>query len=168
MNSHGTGKIKLDKLKFLGRDTIIEEGVLIFHPENISIGNNVYIGHNTILHGYHNNDMVIGDNTWIGPQCYFHSAGGLYIENYVGIGPSVKILTSYHIKQINMNEPIIKQSLVYEKVILEYGCDIGIGAIILPGVTIKIFSQVGGGAVVNKSTFERDIVVGVPAKSVRW
>ena len=53
--SHGTGEFSKADFKSLGEKVIIEAGVLIFHPENITIGNNVYIGHNTILKGYFKN-----------------------------------------------------------------------------------------------------------------
>jgi len=71
----------------LGRNVVFERGVLVFHPENIEIGENVYIGHATILKGYYKNKMIVGDHTWIGAQCFLHSAGGLRIGRAVGIGP---------------------------------------------------------------------------------
>lgn len=57
--SHGSGLSPWNFRK-LGENVIIENGVLIFHPENISIGDNVYIGHNTILKGYYINELLIG------------------------------------------------------------------------------------------------------------
>ena len=35
--SHGTGNNFINKLKSFGRNVIIEEGVRVFHPENIMI-----------------------------------------------------------------------------------------------------------------------------------
>lgn len=76
--SHGNGFFKEDDFKKIGKNVIFEDNVLVFHPENIEIGNNVYIGHNTILKGYYRNAMIIGDDTWIGQFCFFHSAGDKY------------------------------------------------------------------------------------------
>src|SRR5688572_18835444 len=98
-HSHGTGKFNSGDFKAIGENVIFEKGVLVFHPETIELGNNIYIGHNTILKGYYKNLLIIGNNTWIGQGSYFHSAGGIKIGNNVGIGPSVKILTSYHKEQ---------------------------------------------------------------------
>ena len=61
-------------VRALGVDCVFEAGVLVFHPENIRLGRNVYVGHQAILKGYYRNEMVIGDETWIGQQCFFHFA----------------------------------------------------------------------------------------------
>ena len=95
-SSHGTGQFRPEDLALLGDGVVFEAGVLVFHPEHIRIGDNVYIGHNTILKAYHLSEMTIGRDTWIGQGCFLHSAGGINIGRAVGIGPMVKILTSQH------------------------------------------------------------------------
>ncbi|MCM8829077.1 MAG: acyltransferase, partial [Candidatus Omnitrophica bacterium] len=140
--------------------------VLVFHPENIKIGNNVYIGHNTILKGYYKNSMDIGDNTWIGQQCFLHSAGGLFIGKGVGIGPGVIILTSQH-DAVDRNIPVYYTPLVLEKVEIEDGCDIGAGAIILPGIKIGRGAIIGAGSVVTHNVPEYEVWAGVPARKIR-
>ncbi|MBW1830196.1 MAG: transferase, partial [Deltaproteobacteria bacterium] len=95
-DSHGDGSFRADQLARCGPDCVFEAGVLIFHPENVELGRNVYVGHNAILKGYHHNTMRIGDETWIGQQAFLHSAGGIDIGAHVGIGPSVRIITSFH------------------------------------------------------------------------
>ena len=42
---------------------VIEPTVLVFHPENIELGNDVYIGHYTILEGYYKNKLSIASGT---------------------------------------------------------------------------------------------------------
>lgn len=164
--SHGDGKFKREDFKKLGSNVIFEDGVLIFHPGNIEIGDNVYIGHNTILKGYHKNKMVIGDQSWIGQNCFFHSAGGITIGRAVGIAPYVKILTSTH-KEDDINKPILYCDLEFGEVVIEDGCDVGIGAIILPGVRIGEGSIIGAGSVVTKNVEPYSIVAGVPARLLR-
>lgn len=166
MGSHGTGKVNLKSLHHLGKNVTLEEGVLIFHPENISILDNVYIGHNTILKAYYKNQLVIGEGTWIGQQCFFHSAGGIIIGKNIGIGPGVKIITSFHIDS-NLNEPILHQQLKFAPVIIEDNSDLGTNSVIMPGVTIKRGTQVGAGAVVTKSFPEYSVIAGVPAKIIK-
>jgi len=164
--SHGNGKFKIEDFKKIGENVIFEKGVLVFHPENISIGSNVYIGHNTILKGYYKNEMIINGHTWIGQCCFFHSAGGINIGQGVGIGPMVKILTSVH-KEAELSMPVLFSDLNFEKVIIEDGCDIGIGSIILPGVKIGEGSIVGAGSVVTKDVEPHTVVAGNPAKVLR-
>ena len=164
--SIGTGRPVLGSLKSIGSDVIVEDGVRIFHPENVEIGDNVYIGHDVIIHGYHKGRVVIGDGSWIGPRSYLHGAGGIEIGKEVGIGPYVKVLTSEH-GAAGIGEPIIRGSLVLGRVLIEDGCDIGIGAIILPGVRIGKLSQIGAGAVVTKDVPELSVAFGVPAMVVR-
>jgi len=165
-SSHGDGGFRPADFLTLGENVIFEQGVLVFHPEHIAIGNNVYIGHNSILKGYHKNRMVIGDNTWIGHGCFFHSAGGLTIGNKVGIAPCVKILTSVH-KETPMPGPVIDNKLILKEVCIEDGCDIGIGAILLPGVTIGKEAIIGAGSVVTKDVEPGTVVAGSPAKFLR-
>ena len=50
--SYGSGQFELTQFAKLGQGVIFEPGVLVFHPENIEIGDDVYIGHSTILKGY--------------------------------------------------------------------------------------------------------------------
>ena len=164
--THGTGKFRKKDFLKLGKNVIFEKGVLVFHPENIKIGDNIYIGHNTILKGYYKNKMVIDNHTWIGQGCFFHSAGGIKIGKAVGIGPMVKILTSQHIKSNNLEIPVLFTELEFKKVIIEDGCDIGIGSIVLPGVVIGKGAIIGAGSVVNKNVPEYEIWAGVPAKFI--
>ena len=68
--SEGTGGFDIKDFKSIGDNVVFEMGVLVFHPEKISIGRNVYVGHNTILKGYYKNEFIIGDHTWIGQGCF--------------------------------------------------------------------------------------------------
>lgn len=165
VTSHGSGKFSKKDFKRLGKGVIFESEVLVFHPEKIEIGDNVYIGHCTILKGYFQKTMVIGEGAWIGQQCFLHSAGGIIIGRNVGLGPAVKIISSQH--ECNGIKPILHSTIKFEKVTIEDNCDIGIGAIILPGVTIGQGSQIGAGAVVSKDIPPLSIAVGVPAKIIR-
>ena len=164
--SHGSGVFEPSSLASLGRDCVWEHGVLVFHPENVHVGTNVYVGHRTILKGYHRNEMRIGDNTWIGQDCFFHSAGGLEIGQRVGIGPGVRILTSTH-AETPAPAPIMAGELVFAAVSIGDGSDIGIGATILPGVQIGRGVQVGAGAVVDRDLPDYCVAAGVPARVLR-
>jgi acetyltransferase-like isoleucine patch superfamily enzyme len=163
--SHGTGAFELTDFVHLGQGVVFEAGVLVFHPETIEIGDGVYVGHQTILKGYHRNRMVIGAGTWIGQQCFFHSAGGLTIGQDVGVGPGVKIVTSTHRLDV-LDQPILHAPIDLAPVAIEDGGDIGVGAILLPGVTIGQGAQIGAGAVVTSNIPAWAIAAGVPARVI--
>lgn len=165
VRSHGSGEYSVTDFRKLGKGVILEPGVLVFHPENIELGDNTYIGHYTILKGYYRNTLTIGAGTWIGQQCFFHSAGGLEIGRNVGIGPGVKIITSQH--EETSNGPILHAPVKLAKVTIGDDCDIGTGAIILPGVTIGQGVLVGAGAVVTKNLPPFSVAAGVPARIMR-
>ncbi len=164
--SHGTGRFEPGELKKCGGSVVFEEGVLVFHPETIEIGDNVYIGHQTILKGYYKGWMVIERDTWIGQQCFFHGAGGIRIGRGVGIGPGVRILTSTHALPPR-HRAIMEGALEFSPVRIGPGSDVGVGAIILPGVTVGEGVQVGAGSVVTSDLPDYSIAAGVPARVIR-
>jgi acetyltransferase-like isoleucine patch superfamily enzyme len=162
--SHGTGELDRALLAACGEGSVFEPGALVFHPENVVIGRDVYIGHYAILKGYYQNQLVIGDGSWIGQLAFLHAGGGIEIGRRVGIGPGVKIITSRHELPPGTAEPIMDGALAFAPVAIGDGADIGVGAILLPGVTIGRGAQVGAGAVVTRDVPEGAIARGVPAR----
>lgn len=164
--SHGSGTLDRSELAACGEGVVFEPGCLVFHPENVEIGDDVYVGHMAILKGYHRNKLRIDDGAWIGQQAFLHAAGGLSIGKRVGIGPGVRIITSAHEISPGVS-PIMDGPLKLAPVTLEAGCDIGVGAIILPGVTIGAGAQVGAGSVVTRDVEAGSIVCGNPARLLK-
>lgn len=164
--THGDGKFKIEQFRSIGQGVIFEQDVMVFHPERIVIGDNVYIGHRTILKGYYKSLMEIGSDTWIGQCCFLHSAGGLKIGRKVGIGPYVKIITSSHHDE-GAGSCILDSPVEFAPVEIEEECDIGVGAIILPGVKIGKGVQIAAGAVVTTDIPPYCVAGGVPAKKIR-
>lgn len=164
--SHGTGAFSPEQFRSLGPDCVFEPGVLVFHPETITLGANVYVGHNTILKGYYKNELRVGDETWIGQQCFFHSAGGLTIGARVGVGPGVKIVTSVH-TEAGRAVPVLFSPLEFSPVTVEDDADLGVNSVLLPGVTVGRGAIVGAGSVVNRDVAPYTVVAGVPARVLR-
>jgi acetyltransferase-like isoleucine patch superfamily enzyme len=164
--SHGDGHIDTHLLRHTGEGVVIEEGVRIFHPETVSLGDRVYIGHEVMLKGYYKGYLEIGGGSWIGQRCFFHSAGGIRIGENVGIAPEVKILTSVHDFD-SARKPVMQYPLKFSPVEIQAGADIGIGAIILPGVTIGEGAVIGAGSVVTSDIPAYEIWAGVPARKLR-
>ncbi len=161
--SRGDGRRWTGNLCQLGVDAIVEPGTRIFHPENVRIGANCFIGHDVIIDGYHRGQVNIGEGSWIGPLSYLHGAAGLEIGRAVGLGPRVTILTSQHVLT-ERERPVLHGALDFRPVTVEDGADIGAAATILPGVTIGQGAVVGAGAVVTRSVSPFEIVAGCPAR----
>jgi acetyltransferase-like isoleucine patch superfamily enzyme len=165
-HSHGTGAFALEDFRAVGPDCVFEAGVLVFHPENVSLGRNVYVGHQSILKGYHRNELVIGDESWIGQQVFMHAAGGIRIGARVGIGPGVKILTSQH-REAGREIPVLFSPIDAAPVAIDDDADLGIGVIVLPGVHVGQGAVIGAGSVVTRDVPAYAVVAGVPARVLR-
>jgi acetyltransferase-like isoleucine patch superfamily enzyme len=149
-----------------GQAVHIGSGVGFKHLETFEIGNQVFIGSQAYIQGRFDGTCIIGNHVWIGPQSYF-DARDLIIEDYVGWGPGAKVLGSTH-TGLPIDVPIIQTDLDIKPVKVETGADIGMNAVILPGVTIGKGSIVGAGAIVTKDVPPFAVVAGVPAKFLRW
>ncbi len=91
--------------------------------------------------------IIIGEYTNIQDGAVLHGDPGLptILEDYVTIGHQA-VVHSAHI---------------------ERGCLIGIGAVILNGVTVGAGSIIGAGCIVTKDVAPRSLMVGIPAKKIR-
>jgi acetyltransferase-like isoleucine patch superfamily enzyme len=164
--THGTGRFSPKDIASLGARVVLEEGVLIFNPGHVHLGDDVYVGHRAMLKGDTRNELVIGRGSWIGQDCYMHSAGGVRIGEDVGIAPRVMILSSRH-AETPIGTPIMFGPLELEPVQIGDGCDVGMGAIILPGTRLGAGVLVGAGAVVKGEFSEEVVLAGVPARILR-
>ena len=148
-----------------GHGVQVHRGVLFRHPETFSIGTGVFIGEQTMIQGRFDGRCVIGDHVWIGPQAYF-DARDLVIEDHVGWGPGAKVLGSTH-TGTPIDVPLIQTDLVIKPVRIGMGADIGVNAVILPGVSVGRGAIVGAGAVVTHDVAPYAVVAGVPARFIR-
>ena len=144
----------------------ISRGVMFKHPETFSVGHGVFIGEQAFLQGRYDGRCSIGDHTWIGPQAYF-DARDLIIEEYVGWGPGARVLGSTH-SGFPTDVPVITTDLEIKPVVIEAWADVGMNAVILPGVRIGRGAIVGAGAVVTADVEPLAIVAGIPAKLLRY
>jgi len=151
--------------KSFGHGVKVGLGVLVLHPHTFEIGDAVFIGNQTFLQGRHDGRCVIGAHTWIGPQSYF-DCRDMELGEHVGWGPGAKVLGSEHTGE-PADVPIIQTDLVIRPVRVGKWADIGVNAVLLPGVTVGEGAIVGAGAVVTKDVPPYAVVAGVPAKLLR-
>ena len=144
----------------------IGRGALFMHPETFDIGAGVFIGDQAIVQGRVEGTCVIGNHAWIGPQSFL-DARDLVMEEYVGWGPGAKVLGSTHTGRPG-DVPIVQTDLQIRPVRIGAWADIGVNAVVLPGVTVGKGAIVGAGAVVTGDVPPFAIVAGVPARFLRW
>lgn len=149
-----------------GHGVRVGRGALARHPETFEIGDGVVIGEQAFIQGRFDGRCVIGNHAWLGPQSYF-DARDLELGEYVGWGPGARVLGSQHTGH-PADVPVIQTDLRIEPVRVEAWADVGVNAVLLPGVTIGRGAIVGAGAVVTKDVAAFAIVAGVPARFVRW
>lgn len=118
---------------------------------------------------FSNTDKIsIGSNVHIGPGAMLDGAGGIVLGDGCILAPEVKIYSRSH----NFDQNV--QALPFDNVMLVAPVHIGryvwIGtrAIVLPGVNIGDGAVIGAGAVVSKDVPSCSVVVGNPARVVRY
>ena len=152
--------------KRFGHGVRIGRGALAKHPETFEIGDGVVIGEQAFIQGRFDGRCVIGDRCWLGPQSYF-DARDLVIEEAVGWGPGAKVLGSQH-TYLPSDVPIIETDLRIAPVRVGAWADVGVNAVLLPGVTVGKGAIIGAGAVVTRDVAAFTVVADVPARFVRW
>jgi acetyltransferase-like isoleucine patch superfamily enzyme len=111
--------------------------------------------------------LTIGDGTYIGRLIQINAWRSVDIGNNVLIADRVFISDADH----NFSDVAIPIRLQGDSflgaVTLRDGCWIGIGVVILPGVTIGRNSVVAANAVVTKDVPDYAVVAGIPAKVIK-
>ena len=104
--------------------------------------------------------MKIGKGVFVNHSLTCMAAGGITIDDGVMIGPNVRIVTDNHDFD---NRMVLRCKPVH----IGRNAWIGVGAIILSGVTIGENAVVAAGAVVTKDVAPNTIVGGNPAKFIK-
>ncbi len=104
----------------------------------------------------------IGKQVFINSGCSFLDLGGITIEDQVMLAPQVKLVTETH-----PLDPGTRKGLITRPILIKRNAWIGVGATILPGVTVGENSVVAAGAVVSKDVPDNTVVGGIPAKVLK-
>jgi acetyltransferase-like isoleucine patch superfamily enzyme len=153
-------------VRHCGNGLVLGSNVSVCHAQTFEIGNGVFIGDRTVIHGRPDGRCRIGNKVWIGAQSYL-DARDLDIADNVRWGPGARALTSLH-----SGWPKDIPSLLTDRTVgpirVEAGAVIGVNAILLPGVTVGKGSIVNTRAVVMEDVPAFAEVTGAPARIVGW
>lgn len=137
-----------------------------YRPDQFcSYGRDVHIGPGTLIESPHR--MKIGDGVFLGRNCAIDATGGLQLGNYCALAAQTIILTLDHRYRDAQSLPY-DDTRMLKPVVIGDCVWIGMRASILPGVTIGEGAIVGLGAVVAKDVPSGAIVVGNPARIVKY
>jgi acetyltransferase-like isoleucine patch superfamily enzyme len=118
----------------IGINVRICSSTRIFGSGNLTIGNNTWIGHETMLAVF--DDITIGDNVNIAPRCYIGTGSHFIDPNGDSIAGQGKQL------------PIM----------INDGAWLCVGSIVLPGTVIKKKAIIAAGSVVSGVVKEYELV----------
>lgn len=138
--------------------TIILRALGLNINKTAKISENVYIGAR---------NLVMYNDTYINVGCFIDGNAPITLEEYVRLGPYVKILTGTHSYRNSVIRRRASDGTVCKPVVIKKGCWVGMNVVILPGVTIAEGCIIAAGAVVIKSTDPNGLYAGNPAKRVK-
>ena len=156
----------------LGKNVYLDQGVYLHAcPAGITIGDDSFVMHGSILHVYNFRDLPhafirIGRGSLIGEYNVLRGQGGITVGDCVYTAPNVQLLAVNHVYD-DPALPIVEQGITAQGIAVADNVWIGAGAIITDGVTIGNGAVVAAGAVVTKDVPAHTVVGGVPARVLR-
>ena len=123
----------------IGENSIVNGGLTVVLPKNVTIGKGV-----TVMNG-----------------ALMMAAGGITIEDNALIAANAKLISNNH-------DPYERDVLTCKPILIKKGAWIGADSTILPGVTVGKYAIVGSDSVVTKDVPDYAVVVGNPAKVIKY
>lgn len=156
------------KFKQMSKNVLLDVGLVITSPENISISEYTWIDAYCRLDAVLGN-IAIGKRVHVAQGAILSGGGGLILEDYVGISAGAKIYSHSEAPRDGkrMSGPMVPnryKSFVSAPVTIKKDAFIGAGAVVLPGVTIGEGAIVAANSLVNKNIPDYSIAVGIPAR----
>lgn len=150
----------------IGKHLFAEGSVEVLDGSRITLGNNVRLGKYVYLGAFSSGHLKIGSHSYIGRFSI------ILAHKNVEIGNDCQIAPGCHITDVNHgfapDSLIREQPLVSKPVRIGNDVWIGAGCSILPGVRIGDGAVVGARSVVTTDVPEGAIVVGAPARILRY
>ncbi|MGH1472176.1 MAG: acyltransferase [Cellvibrionaceae bacterium] len=137
----------------IGEGTRVWQFSVVF--ESAIIGRNCNLCAHTLVES----DVIIGDNVTVKSGVYIWA--GTRIEDDVFLGPNATLTNDLMPRSKQYPES-------FSGITLKSGCSIGANATLLPGITVGKGAMVGAGAVVTSDVPDNAVVVGNPARIIRF
>jgi acetyltransferase-like isoleucine patch superfamily enzyme len=154
-----------------GSGSVIVPPARVSEPHHIEVGDDVIVLEGSWLSvvSAHSTParLVLGSGTRIGRYAHIACVGEVVFGANVLTSERVFVGDTYHGYE-QANVPILHQPMAAAKPVhIGDGAFLGIGAIVLLGVTVGENAYVGAGAVVTQDVPPRTVVVGNPARVIR-
>lgn len=157
--------MSIDPTVFIHEKAIVDEGVIIGAQTRVWAFTHILSGAkigadcNICEQVFIEADVVMGNRVTV--KCGVQLWDGLCVDDDVFIGPNVTFANDLFPRSKCYPESFLQTHI-------NAGASIGAGAVILPGLTIGAKAMVGAGSVVTKSVPDRAVVVGNPARVIRF
>lgn len=149
-----------------GKGLKFEGHVDVTYAYKIRLGDFVKLGKDICLGAWPEGKLQIGDHCYVGRWTIILAHSSVTIGNDCQIAPGCHITDVNH--GIKPGTLIRKQPLQSKPIKIGNDVWVGAGCSILPGVTIGDHAVIGARAVVTHDVPESAIVVGTPAKILRY
>lgn len=157
-------------LKHLGKGVLIDVGVFLNGPRNISLSDYVWIDAGTRIEAMLG-EVRIGRRVHVAPMTIIAAREPVILEDYVGLSSCVKIYANSEAPKDGkrMSGPMIPEeykAFVSKPVILHKDSFVGTNSVLLPGAELGEGAVVGANSLCAKKVEAWDIVVGPSCKVV--
>jgi acetyltransferase-like isoleucine patch superfamily enzyme len=155
----------------LGANVFIGDHVIIYQAHKnagaVELGDRVHLNSDIIIEVGAGGSLVVSKGTHVQPRCQFSAyQAPIRIGRNVQIAPYCAFYPYNH--GFAPREPIGKQPLhTSGGIVIEDDAWLGVGVIVLDGVTIGKGAVIGAGSVVTRDVPEGAIAAGVPARVLK-
>ncbi|MAG31022.1 MAG: transferase [Deltaproteobacteria bacterium] len=149
-----------------GCDVFVDDHCVVYSSDadcRLIMGDRVSVYRGTVLHLGAGGSLEIGDDTHLQNDCQITALGSVRIGSNVQLAPRCALYPYDHsfddLAVLIKDQPLRRRG----GIVIEDDAWLGVGVIVLDGVTIGRGAVVGAGAVVTKSIPEQAVAAGVPA-----
>lgn len=161
------------KLGHMGKNVLIDLGVIIWNPQNVGIGDYSHIDTNVKIEA--SDSISIGSYVHIASNVLLQGRGTLSIGDYADVAAGSLIYSGVNhytdgtdrFYEMSSCAPANRQFVKTAPVRIEKQAFIGLNSVIMPGVIVGEGAIVGACSFVNADIPPYKIAVGVPAKPVK-
>ena len=122
---------------------------MIHRMRGVHVGKGSKISRTVIIEDARPDLITIGKNVWVTAGCQL-------------------LCHQRDLSQYKVGVPVMDLPLKYAPIVIQDGAHIGIGSIIMPGVTIGEGAVIGAGSVVTRDIPSYCVAVGAPAKVIKY